>query len=646
MRTSWLFERDREFAASLDTESQNGGCSTLPDPRARRHTDYAVNETNAMRFSGFLSYSRRDEKFAACPNRRLDGWRPPRHLRRQTGIDRIRIFRDIEDAELGELSKVIRRALEASDHLILLCSPASRHSNYVALEIEAFAAAHGPDAILPVLVAGRPNKEVAPDDPDQDQAFPDALLRLYEEPLAADLRPCPRESRAKRREQEREAFFQIVARLLGVPKSDELVRRDRMQRRLRAGVLMGVLLIVVGGAGWTWWDARPKAGLDPVWRLTGMTLEPRDAAALSRLESALDAALPAKRPDERLLIATWNLRDFQSRVGARIARGPEDFTLIAAILSRFDIVAVQEMKGYDPDFAPARDAVLSRLGQHWAYVGSGVTEGRLGNRERLGFFYDRRAVAQEGGIDELVLVPEVMEATGLGRQVARTPIFAAFDFADWRLRLANAHILFGPTGGSGEMERAREFEAILRTLRRIEERDGEAATVLLGDLNFGSSEVPQVAIAAEFEFRFPPGLLAAATSPFPDRPYDQILLGWDPKAEPPVVSASGVFPVFEHVYREMDLPIYRDRLEAVWPAERRLDRLYRTQWRTRMISDHLPKWIELDFAPKQCPPGAAERPSGGTRSAVSIGLCGHLLQTLSELLHEFLKLFQSVSDEV
>jgi endonuclease/exonuclease/phosphatase family metal-dependent hydrolase len=553
-----------------------------------------VVQVGEMRYSGFLSYSRRDQVVANWLNRRLDGWRPPRHLRRQTGIERIRIFRDIEDAELGELSDVIRRALEASDHLILLCSPASRQSTYVALEIETFAAAHGSEKILPVLVGGRPNKEVAPDDPCQDQAFSEALLSLYEEPLAADLRPRPGESRAKRREREREAFFQIVARLLNVPKSDELVRRDRMQRRLRAIALSAFLLISVVGGGWAWWDAREKAGLDPVWRLTGMTLEPRDAATLDRLESALAAAIPAKRPDNRLLIATWNIREFRSREEARLSRGPEDFTLVAAILSRFDIVAVQELKGYEPDFAPARDAVLSRLGRHWAYVGSGVTEGSLGNLERLGFFYDRRAVKQEGGIDELVLAPEVMEETGLDRQVARTPISADFDFGNRTLRLVNAHIVWGQT----EIEREREFEAILRTLHRMGERDDTGATVLLGDLNFSNPEVPQVAIAAEFEFRFPPGLLAAGTSMNSDRPYDQIILGWNPNVRTPSVSASGVFPVFAHIYRDEDLSLFRDRLETVWPGEEdRLDKLYRAQWRTRKISDHRPKWVEFDFAP-------------------------------------------------
>jgi endonuclease/exonuclease/phosphatase family metal-dependent hydrolase len=190
----------------------------------------------------------------------------------------------------------------------------------------------------------------------------------------------------------------------------------------------------------------------------------------------------------------------------------------------------------------------------------------------------------------------VMEATGLARQVARTPIVALFDFADQRLRLANAHIVFGGTGSERDIETAREFDAIVRVLRASGDRQGADATILLGDLNFQGAEVPQVDLAGQSGFRFPAGLLAAGSAAFSDKPYDQILTDWDPKAEPPGVAASGVFAIFDHVYRDTDFDLYRDRLEAAWPDEPdRLERRYLTFWRTWRISDHRPKWIELDF---------------------------------------------------
>ena len=44
-------------------------------------------------------------------------------------------FRDVEDARLGDLSEVLKDALNKSDFLIVICSPNSCISNYVAEEI-------------------------------------------------------------------------------------------------------------------------------------------------------------------------------------------------------------------------------------------------------------------------------------------------------------------------------------------------------------------------------------------------------------------------------------------------------------------------------------------------------------------------------
>lgn len=552
-----------------------------------------------MRYAGFISYSRRDEAFAAALERRVQAWRAPGKVRRKTGIARLKLFRDVQDAGLGELSAVLRTGLEASDHLILLCSPAARASDYVAMEIEAFAAMRGPDAIIPVLVDGRPNSEVAPDDPLQDQAFPDALLRLYDEPLAADMRKRPGESRAAARVRDREAFFQIVAKLLGIAKSDELVQRDRRQRRLRlASAAAAVLVTVLAGGAW-WWDSRPKKGLDPLWQLTAPAPGPAVSDGLKRLGAALDRDLPAKVSDSRLLVATWNIRNLQHRDTGKTARGPDEYTLIAQVISAFDIVAAQELKGYEARFGPARDALLERLGRHWAYAGTGVTDGPRGNLERLGFFYDTRSVTRTDVLDELVLSPDIMEDAGLERQIARTPVVAEFDVGGHAFRIANTHIVFGRGGPSGQRERELEFDAILRVLSRIIRREPRP-TMLVGDLNFVADDVPQVDIAATHGFRFPPGLLAAPSSASVarPRPYDQIVLSW-PDHDGPGVTASGVFAIFDHVYRDGDAPLHAARLQANWPDRasdaEEAEKLYLRLFRPFVVSDHFPKWVELDF---------------------------------------------------
>ena len=70
---------------------------------------------------------------------------------------------------------------------------------------------------------------------------------------------------------------------------------------------------------------------------------------LVALGDALDATVPAKRVDRNLLIATWNLRHFgavtekwHSEDGDEPKRDLGSLRDIAEIISRFDVIAVQE----------------------------------------------------------------------------------------------------------------------------------------------------------------------------------------------------------------------------------------------------------------------------------------------------------------
>jgi hypothetical protein len=68
----------------------------------------------------------------------------------------------------------------------------------------------------------------------------------------------------------------------------------------------------------------------------------RTAERLLTLKLELDKAIPAKTVDPTLMLATWNLREF----GGTKSGGREDEPLyyIAEIMSRFDIIAVQEVR--------------------------------------------------------------------------------------------------------------------------------------------------------------------------------------------------------------------------------------------------------------------------------------------------------------
>ena len=96
-------------------------------------------------------------------------------------------------------------------------------------------------------------------------------------------------------------------------------------------------------------------------------------------------------------IGTWNLREFgNTKYGGR---DYEALYYIAEILSHFDLVALQEIRGNLREFK----LLMRILGPDWDYVASDVTDGRPGNGERMIFIYNRRYVQFTNIAGELTL---------------------------------------------------------------------------------------------------------------------------------------------------------------------------------------------------------------------------------------------------
>ena len=58
------------------------------------------------------------------------------------------------------------------------------------------------------------------------------------------------------------------------------------------------------------------------------------------LRKQLDKEIPGKTASSSFLLATWNIREFGSE-----KRKIEDYFYIAEIISRFDLIAIQEVLG-------------------------------------------------------------------------------------------------------------------------------------------------------------------------------------------------------------------------------------------------------------------------------------------------------------
>ncbi len=188
---------------------------------------------------------------------------------------------------------------------------------------------------------------------------------------------------------------------------------------------------------------------------------------LEKLRETLNIYIPPKRLDQNLLIATWNIRAFGNLTRKWTSSGDDSpkrdlqsALTIAEVLSRFDVIAVQEIKANIRAF---RDT-LKVLGGDWGFILTDVTKGDAGNGERMGFLFDTRRVKLSGLASELVVPKEWLDEitpSALQNQFARTPYAVGFKSANATFLLVTLHILFGdnPRG------RIPELRAIARWLK-------------------------------------------------------------------------------------------------------------------------------------------------------------------------------------
>ena len=234
-----------------------------------------------FRYRGFLSYSHKDRKFARWLHRGLERFQIDKDLvGRETHVGSIPkhlrpIFMDREDFAAGaSLSAQSLKALNASQFLIVICSPRSAQSTYVNEEIRLFKASGRGAKIIPVIYEGEPGHT-------ELECFPDALRYKVgpdgqltserEEPLAAD---------AREEGDGREiAKLKVIAGLLGVP-LDDIRRRaeEAAQRRFRRWV------VILSGA------AAAFAGLAVFAETNRREAVRQQEQAEKRFHTALDAA--------------------------------------------------------------------------------------------------------------------------------------------------------------------------------------------------------------------------------------------------------------------------------------------------------------------------------------------------------------------
>ncbi|HIY14638.1 MAG TPA: TIR domain-containing protein [Candidatus Alistipes cottocaccae] len=134
---------------------------------------------NKYKYYAFISYKREDEEWAAWIQHEFEHYRLPSTLngRQDLPTEFGPIFRDVDELSAGNLPAQIHAALEASAHLIVVCSPQSAKSEWVNKEISDFLeigsqkGIDNTDNLFPFIVEGMPHAARA-----EEECFP-AILR-------------------------------------------------------------------------------------------------------------------------------------------------------------------------------------------------------------------------------------------------------------------------------------------------------------------------------------------------------------------------------------------------------------------------------------------------------------------------------------
>ncbi len=211
-----------------------------------------MTESAAQRYVAYISYQHADAKVARWLHRAIEGYRVP-HKRLGSAQTQLRsrlrpVFIDRDELSSSpDLGETLRKALDESDFLIVVCSPLAAASRWVNQEIQVFKDQGKASKILCLVVAGEPLASQRGFSTSLE-CFPPALLGTAvegqstaeptAEPLAADLRPGG--------DSRHNAKLKIIAALLGV-RFDDLRHRDhaRQRRRLAAIGLAGAVGCVV-----------------------------------------------------------------------------------------------------------------------------------------------------------------------------------------------------------------------------------------------------------------------------------------------------------------------------------------------------------------------------------------------------------------
>ena len=328
----------------------------------------------------------------------------------------------------------------------------------------------------------------------------------------------------------------------------------------------------------------------PIKRIKDPVERKRVIDKLITLRAQLDKEIPQKTASNSLLLATWNIREFGDN------RMTESLYYIAEIISRFDLVAVQEVAGNKKGL----EKVMAILGKNWSYIATDSTEGSAGGMECMAFLYDNNKVSFKNLAGEIVL-PKTKLLNDL--QFARTPFCVSFQAGWFKFNLSTVHIYYGK--GSGvDPQRLKEIDAIAKFLTKRAKKEN-FNYVLLGDFNINKVDGDYMKALETNGFYIPKAIKEHPTDLGQVNHYDQIAFNLKLTKTMTVYKEkeqrAGAFNFTKSVFTNEDQTLYQPLFDKKYvdnKTEKQIAQYYQSKWRTFQMSDHMPLWVELkvDFS--------------------------------------------------
>ncbi len=290
------------------------------------------------------------------------------------------------------------------------------------------------------------------------------------------------------------------------------------------------------------------------------------AGLLVLKERIAKAKIPSSKIDETLNIATWNVREFGRKPRTRAA-----LFYIAEILSQFDLIGMVELRDNLSDLRK----VLDILGPEWRAVYSDAILDAGGNRERIAYLFDRRAVTFNGLAAE-AQPPRTKQGTEYLSSFSwwRSPYMASFSSGNFDFVCLTTHIRWGDKAAN----RLVEIEALAQWVAaKAEEPTSEDKDIIvMGDFNISSQRSALFKAVTSKGLMVPARLLKTDLGSNLERNkrYDQIL--HRPIYDESFCNAGGV------------LDFYCGDYKALFPKLKTKDAF------TYQMSDHLPLWMQIN----------------------------------------------------